>query len=452
MSIKTVWQCTPGNGYAIDVYNSRHILQAASQVEKSGNKVRVCISVYSSRAFRLFGASIGVRSGATSSYASTPVRLTWNSGANGFYSAGGSGWPSLWWSDWVDFDFDYTVDHLVHIFIISGAYYNRVSPPGVPTPNAYTGPPTTDDTMSLSLTGYSASNYCHWLTKVQTCISPGDAEVPRTYCEVFSGETIDWLNIPSLSDVFTLTPMYFAQGFGNRVAKINDSSNLYANAAALQHAGVGYDQEALVRLRFDGMLFASSYYFGIAFRMATGEWSCPFYEIVNVDRWTRGMQAGYRIGGTTSLWYPANYSRYWNTKYYGYGTPEWFYVRARVTGEWLFGKWWAEREDEPANWSYKHPIQIQEPGMIGIFGGNGISSSEPMWCDFFSVAFGGLTAPFPTVEHDTDFAKVGTAYVKVLSRASKVVQLDRIDSGAEVFDITVEGPEINDLQDCWIST
>lgn len=96
--------------------STRNDRQVASGATASGNLVRITIKASASANLTVYGCSIGERDGTTGDYASTPTRITFDSGNSGCTVSAGTTKQS----DWVSYNFDHTKTHLMHIYRATG--------------------------------------------------------------------------------------------------------------------------------------------------------------------------------------------------------------------------------------------------------------------------------------------------------------------------------------------
>lgn len=136
-------------GTAVNEMNFRSVYAAAA-LSNSGAYVRVKFKSNTSYALRIRGASIGERSGATSSFTSSPTRLTFG-GSNQIDVTANS----TQWSDWVAFSLDETKSYLINVYVFNTlgqtvVYSKESSTAGeINYRNTNQG----DDTMNSAMTG-----------------------------------------------------------------------------------------------------------------------------------------------------------------------------------------------------------------------------------------------------------------------------------------------------------
>lgn len=76
------------------------------------------------------------------------------------------------------------------------------------------------------------------------------------------------------------------------------------------------------------------------------------------------------------------------------GTPEsdaWYFIRFRAVGPEIKLKYWEESDPEPDEWTLTADHTAIVTGWVGV----GSFEADPALWDFFSVATGGASAPWP---------------------------------------------------------
>jgi hypothetical protein len=151
-----VWaKYLPTSSTGLNNYNERVIIPS-NEIAASGNRVRVVFKAHPSHSLIIDGASIGLRDGSSSAFASDPTRLLF-SGNNGITIPAGE----VGWSDWTAlYDFDNTKAHLVHFKSSQGAganYFQYAA--SCPYTHEYYKFTDNDDVLVLSpvFDGYEAS-------------------------------------------------------------------------------------------------------------------------------------------------------------------------------------------------------------------------------------------------------------------------------------------------------
>ena len=143
-----------------DEYWFRIITPTTNQ-PNNGSEIRVEFTASTADSMPITGASIGVRSGSTDDFTTTPTRIKFDSGSNGkTISAGATAW-----SDWITYDFDTSVEHLVHVHVtttptardkenyLSGTYFKQTA---------------VDETLEQTVTGSSNNAHLYYLSGMET--------------------------------------------------------------------------------------------------------------------------------------------------------------------------------------------------------------------------------------------------------------------------------------------
>ena len=137
MAATLTWSKTLGSSASVTTINDRQVVSGATA---SGNQVRITIKAGSGGSLTVYGCSIGVRDGTTGNYASTPTRITFDGGSNGCTVSAGTTKQS----DWISYNFDHTVTHLVHVYRATG--YIAYASSG----NIYYDSNAVDETMEIT--------------------------------------------------------------------------------------------------------------------------------------------------------------------------------------------------------------------------------------------------------------------------------------------------------------
>jgi hypothetical protein len=152
--------------------NYRVVIPGAA-LSGSSDQIRILFRAHSKQDTVITASSFGERLGTTVDFSVTPIRLTFNDGGNGTTITGGT----EQWSDWIDFEIDDTVDHLVHVFINENPHYYVTKDQAGPT---YIRAGAVNDTMIADVDDgeYSSSSKHYHVVEIQARMTP-DVEIVR---------------------------------------------------------------------------------------------------------------------------------------------------------------------------------------------------------------------------------------------------------------------------------
>jgi len=163
--IYTVWDRVSaiGGSWGDSTYSSEinyRLKLAAADMSNggTGTEVRILIQGHGSSSTGIDGVSFGEQNGTTDDYASTPTRFTFSSSNTTTITAGSSKW-----TDWVAMDIDDTKSFLLHVYQVNRTNYY----PYISGTSFRERPGTGDDTMLVTVTGYSDPGYHYFIEEVQ---------------------------------------------------------------------------------------------------------------------------------------------------------------------------------------------------------------------------------------------------------------------------------------------
>jgi len=110
----STWSAALNSNADFGTYNIRTIIPAGS-ITTSGTQVRIKIKAHNTTACTISHCSIGPRSGTTSTFASAPVVITWDSGSLTKDLTAGQ----EYYSDWMTYTLDEAVSQLIHTYCAS---------------------------------------------------------------------------------------------------------------------------------------------------------------------------------------------------------------------------------------------------------------------------------------------------------------------------------------------
>jgi hypothetical protein len=454
MPRRVVWQKNLPSGNSTSTgYNYRFVIPASQQIAGTGGKVRLRFKTYSKTfSKRIFGVSIGERDGSTAGFSGSPTRVTFDGGEEGFDTA----WDyEDYYSDWIDYNWDETKDHLIHIYAPTGAGYQYVAVTG----GGYRKTTQANETMEVSSSGYTAWNNNAFVVEIETWDDFGEFDSPREYVDIFSGESLS---------VWTERPIQAAAS-----NKIETSDECYANTylyrygtssvnrtlITLDAIGPCRDVEILSKYRIENNFLADVFGPGFVVRHQTGEFNgiflAPFrsydslYDPDVVTRKCFGLGDVWTLYGSSPVYIQKRDHR--NTSWalgsyiQGY-SRKWLMIRFRVSGEWVRAKFWSEDQREPDGWCIELRTYKNNEGYVGLMDRSGGYFNV----DFFSVAVGGDTAPWPTTGDEPNISTVSSAFIQVLSKESRVIELPSQDVNIQIEDVQVRTTQ--EVQWQWVIT
>ena len=152
---------TDSSGAVVDFW-SRLIVPAAT-FAANGTEIRVQIRSHSSTGSVVMGCSVGERDGESEDYTDTPTRITFDTGNDGATLDA----DEDKWSDWVDYSWNISNNHLIHINLddVAGTVYRKYKG-GILGGNYYKSAQG-DQTMTVDATSGASSGNCYSINQIE---------------------------------------------------------------------------------------------------------------------------------------------------------------------------------------------------------------------------------------------------------------------------------------------
>jgi hypothetical protein len=169
-------------------------------IATSGTEIRIKFRAHGSSSTVFSGVSIGPRLGATEDFDDAPTRITFNSGSSSVTLVK----KQEIWSDWVWYDLDKSIDHLIHVFQDSSHFFKSKSYTG----QTYRKETFDDDTLVENISGYASwGKHVHFMeieirgawTTTTTATYPPEAFVYQDAVEVLSRQTTTTTTVTTTS-------------------------------------------------------------------------------------------------------------------------------------------------------------------------------------------------------------------------------------------------------------
>lgn len=136
-------------------------------------KIRIKLAARPSTDYPVDGMSIGERSGSTDDYASTPTRITFNSGSNSTTVVAGVDQ----WSDWVDYNLDVSKDYLCHIYSDLAGFVSVPKHSETGSDSYQKLNTAVDETLTETVSGYSTETYTYIITVIEGDVVVSDINI-----------------------------------------------------------------------------------------------------------------------------------------------------------------------------------------------------------------------------------------------------------------------------------